>query len=240
MDPGQAARRRRDRLRAFTFASALAVLAGLPLLTLLLGLFPPASPLLLGLAALEVVGLWVIGAAWLAWLAALAALRGREDAARGERRRADRRWNAAAGMGLLFLGGGGALLGLRSVNLLLLLVGLLHFAAAGLIALFARRPDPWAYDPDLDGPIAQELAGRSFPPPPAPLPQQAGRTALWLLLAVAFLLAGVWLVDVAGQVYGRGNGAEAPSLAALALYLCAACFMAAGPWMGWLALRARS
>ncbi|MEA3202698.1 MAG: hypothetical protein QOI63_364 [Thermoplasmata archaeon] len=106
-------------------------------------------------------------------------------------------------------------------------------------ALRNPRPDPWAYDPDLDGPIAQEIEGRSYPPPPSGPPVPRGQVMLWLVLAAVFLLAGVWLVDVAGSVYGTGNGAEAPSLAALALYLCAACFMAAGPCMAWLALRAR-
>lgn len=36
-----------------------------------------------------------------------------------------------------------------------------------VVAWRHRRPDPWAYDPDLDGPIAQEIEGRTYAPPPS-------------------------------------------------------------------------
>jgi hypothetical protein len=105
--------------------------------------------------------------------------------------------------------------------------------------LRSPRPDPWAYDPELDGPIAQEMEGTTFAPPAPSPPLPRGLTLAGLALAALFLGAGAWLVGVAGRVYGTGNGAEAPSLSALALYLFAACLLAAGPWLAWQALRAR-
>ncbi|HUR62139.1 MAG TPA: hypothetical protein VM286_07225 [Candidatus Thermoplasmatota archaeon] len=49
--------------------------------------------------------------------------------------------------------------------LALLLYALVACSAWAVAAWRDRRPDPWAYDPELDGPIAQEIEGRTFPPP---------------------------------------------------------------------------
>jgi hypothetical protein len=148
----------RDRLRALTLGCAAAALAGLPFLVLLLGLFTDAKPIDAVLETLLVIGPWAVAAAWLGWLAALVRLSMGEDAAaRNERRRADLRWNAAAGVGLLFVGGSSVLLGVLNLNVLLLFVGLLHLAAAGATALLLPRRDPWAYDPELDSPQARAV-----------------------------------------------------------------------------------
>jgi hypothetical protein len=125
-----------------------------------------------------------------------------------------------------------------------LLLALVAYAAGALLWWIAvawrhRKPDPWAYDPELDGPIAEAMEGRSYlrAPGPAPPPQPASRTAAFLLLAGLFAVAGGWLVAVANSTYGSANGAEAPTLSALAFYLSAACFLAASPWMAWHGLR---
>ncbi|MEA3143661.1 MAG: hypothetical protein QOG31_985 [Thermoplasmata archaeon] len=115
-------------------------------------------------------------------------------------------------------------------------LAILWWAAA---VLRHPRPDPWEYDAELDGPVAEAMEGRSYlrpdgaPPPSIPV----ARTALLLGLAVLFLLAGAWLVAVAGTTFAAGNGAEGPSLTALAFYLCAAAFLLAGPWLAWRGLR---
>lgn len=112
----------------------------------------------------------------------------------------------------------------------------LWWAAA---ALRDRRQDPWAYDPVLDGPVAEAIEGRSYlrPPGPPPPPRPASHTWTFLALAVVFAAAGVWLVTVAGSTYTAANGAEGPTLSAFAFYLFAAAFFAASPWMAWNGLR---
>jgi hypothetical protein len=35
----------------------------------------------------------------------------------------------------------------------------------GILAWRHRRPDPWAYDAELDGPIAEAFEGRSYADP---------------------------------------------------------------------------
>lgn len=143
-------------------------------------------------------------------------------------------------------GAGGSLLFLTLLAwafFALLAYALLACAAWAVDAWRHRKPDPWAYDPELDGPIAQEFEGRSFLLPPDLTPNatrnpdnRPAATAGWILLALAMFLAGAWLVGLAGRVYGAANGAEAPSLQALLLYLLAATLLAAGPCTAWIAL----
>jgi hypothetical protein len=147
----------RDRLRAWTFGLELAVLAGLPFLGLFLAAVAEGvQPTLVLLGVLGLAGLAAIALLWLAWMVALARLAAAEEAAlRAPRLRQDARWNAAVGIGMLFVGGGSAVLGIAGLNLLSVLTGLLHLGAAGLTALRIPRRDPWAYDPDLDEPAEE-------------------------------------------------------------------------------------
>lgn len=142
----------RNDLRLWAVGTATATLLGVPLLALPLG--DLGGPVLVVLALLFYAGLAAALALWVGWLAALARLRAQEDAdARRERRRADVRWNAAAGVGLLFVGGGSVALRVVGSNAYLVLLGLAELGCAAAIQLaLPRRRDPWAYDPDLDGP----------------------------------------------------------------------------------------
>jgi len=144
-----------------------------------------------------------------------------------------------AGVFVLRLGpGGGALQSVVPWAFFLLLlyaaVACLWWAAT---ALRHRKPDPWAYDPELDGPVAEAMEGRSYLRTEPPAPTRPGMTLLYGAVAVLFLLAGTWLVVLGGRIWSSGNGAEAPSLSALAFFVFAAAFMAAGPWLAWAGLR---
>jgi hypothetical protein len=138
---------------------------------------------------------------------------------------------------LVRYGAGVALL--KETGLPALLFAVMVFAVAALL-LWAyrgwrlhRATDPWAYDPELDGPIAEAVEGRSFPPPAKRTALPGPVVAAWVLVALIFALAGFWLFHIANATYGAANGAEGPSLLPLALYLAGLVFEAAVPFTLW-------
>ncbi|MCA1818587.1 MAG: hypothetical protein LC620_00795 [Halobacteriales archaeon] len=150
------------------------------------------------------------------------------------------RHHVTLAVGLLVVAAFTVRLGLPPLLLLLLVAYAAAAAAWWAVAAWRDpKPDPWAYDPELDGPVAEAMEGRSYlrPPGPPPAPRPAAQTWLFLLLAALFAVAGGWLVAVANATYGGARGAEAPALSALAFYLFAASFLAASPWLAWHGLR---
>jgi hypothetical protein len=96
---------------------------------------------------------------------------------RWRRRRSDAAWTVAAGLGTLFVAGSlGNLGGLATA----LLVGAVLSTSYGVVAWtyyghrIHKATDPWKYDPELDGPMADVLEGRALPrdDPDEPEPQR--------------------------------------------------------------------
>lgn len=111
---------------------------------------------------------------------------------RWRRRRASAGWMMALGFGMLF--GGvtvGALVGLQA----LLLVGAVLFTLYGAAAWsywgyrMHRIADPWRWDPDLDGPVARIMEGRSFA---SPHPRWDPARRIRLLLGLAAVLVALF------------------------------------------------
>lgn len=147
-------------------------------------------------------------------------------------------------MVLLFLLGGGLRLagaqwgGVLPVSLailvLLVLVAwtLLGWTIAGW--RLRRADDPWAYDAELDGPIAMELEGRSYGPPTA---GKASPTRIFLGIAVGAALAAAafWLAERGLAVWDRAAGYGPADLSAFGYLLGGVAAAAAAGGVLWVA-----